>query len=255
MRRREKFVISSIFLTFALWGVQFVSLDWKYLSIAGFSIISFFVSAWALADDLQKHEWLVIVPFPALYAGAVSLFYFLLPENIVTRVSILVLFGVGMYALLLTSNIFSVAKSKTIQLLYAASAIGLFFSLLTSLLYTNTIFSLKLPFYFNSLLIGLVHFPIFLMSFWSARLTDRIEKEIVIFSLISTLLVMEFAVIFSFLPLAVWHISLFIMSFAYLNLGIMTNFLKEKLFSHTIREYSLVGVFIIILFFLLFPFK
>ena len=80
MRRREKFVLASILLSLGLLATLYVPFEWRYLSIAILALLSFVISAWALSDDLQVHEWLVIVPFPAMYSAAVSLFFFLLPE-------------------------------------------------------------------------------------------------------------------------------------------------------------------------------
>lgn len=255
MRRREKFVITSIVLSIGLLAVQYVSLDWRYWAVAGLVFVSYLLSAWALADDLQKHEWLTVVPFPALYAGAVGLFYFLLPENVLSRFFILGLFGVGMYALLLTANIYSVAKGRTIQLLHAAHAVGLLFTLLTSLLLTNTIFSLRLPFYANAMMVGVSHFLISLMSLWSVELESRVTKRVLTLSLVMGLLLAEVALVLSFYPFSVWNISLFVMALLYVGLGILHNFIRGRLFENTLQEYSLVAFFILIMFVILFPFK
>lgn len=255
MRRREKFVIASALLSLGLLVVQYIPLDFRYVAVAVFTILSFLVSAWALSDDLQRHEWLTIVPFPSLYAAAVGLFYFLLPESLVSRVFILVMFGIGMYALFLTSNIFSVAKGRTIQLLHAAHAIGLLFTLLTSLLFANTIFSLKWPFYFNVLAIGVVHFPLIYMSLWSIELEKRANRVIFGLAALLTVLIMELALALSFYPLSVWNNALFVMAMVYVGLGIVHNYLRGRLFSRTMTEYSLVAGFVCILFILLFPWK
>lgn len=255
MRRREKFIIVSILLSLGLLVTQYVPAEWRYGAIALFTLISYFMSAWALSNDLQTYEWLTILPFPALYALSVGLFYFLLPEIILSRLVILAIFGIGMYALFLTSNIFSVAKGRTIQLLYAAHAIALFFTMITSLLLTNTIFSLRLPFYFNALLVALVHFILVLMSLWSVQLEPRINKEILSYSLLFVLLLAEFAICFSFLPMQIWHISLFIMSLVYVGLSLFQNLLQGRLFKNTATEYGLVAIFIILAFVIVFPGK
>lgn len=255
MRRREKFVIASALLTFGLLIVQYIPLDYRYLAVLVMTFLSYLVSAWALSDDLQRHEALTIVPFPSLYAAAVALFYFLLPEGTLSRVFILALFGVGMYALFLTSNIFSVAKGRTIQLLHAAHAIGLLFTLLTSLLFTNTIFSLRWPFYLNAVAIGAVHLPLVLMSLWSIELEKRISPKLLTLTLVLVLLLMEIAFALSFYPLSVWNLSLFIMAFLYVSLGVMHNYLRGRLFSRTLTEYSLVAAFICAVFILMFPLK
>jgi len=153
MRRREKFIIVSVLLSLGLLATQYVPIDWRYAAIGIFALISYLMSAWALSDDLQIYEWLTILPLPVLYASSVALFYFLLPEVLLSRLAILAVFGVGMYALFLTANIFSVAKGRTIQLLYAARAIALFFTMIISLLLTNTIFcDFFMKFYSKNLL-------------------------------------------------------------------------------------------------------
>jgi len=255
MRRREKFVLASAVLSVGLLMVQYVGLEWRYWAFGGFMALTYLVSAWALSDDLQSHEWLTILPFPALYAGSVSLFYFLLPSAFLTRVLILGLFGGGMYGLYLTSNIFSVAKGRTIQLLYAAHAVGLFFTLFTSMLFTNAIFSLRLPFYANALLVGLVHFPLALMSLWSVKLEPFVSRVTLNFSLLITLVLMESVALFSLLPLPAWHVALFVMGMLYIGIGVLQSQIKERLFANTANEYSLVAVFLGIIFLVLFPWK
>jgi hypothetical protein len=223
--------------------------------MGAFVLLTYGISSWTLSDDLQRHERMTIVPVPALYAGAVGLFYFLLPSNLLTRIFILVLFGIGMYAIYLTSNIYSVAKGRTIQLLHAAHAIGFLFTLLTSLLFANTIFSLRLPFYINGGLIALTHFPLVLSSLWAIRLDPHVRKELVMLTTLLTLLLMELAMIMSFMPHSVWYQALFIMSLLYLGVSIIRSFLAERLFMNAVTEYSLVAVFLFALFLLVFPTK
>lgn len=248
-------MIASVLLSFGLLGIQYLALEFRYWAISIFFIVSYFVSAWSLSDDLQPYEWLTVVPFPALYAVSVSWFYFLLPESLLSKVILLAVFGVGMYALFLTSNIYSVAKGRTIQLLHAAHAVALLFTLVTSLLFTNTIFGLRLPFYMNGLLVGVIHFPLILMSLWSVNLGDYVSKEILVLSGIISLFLVEMGLIFSFFPFSVWNIALFIMAFIYVSLGILHSFLQERLFESTLREYSLVAGFVLIMFLILFPYK
>lgn len=255
MRRREKFVLASILLSLGLLSLQYVSLDWRYPFLLVFALFTYLVSAWALSDDLQKVEWLTILPMPALYAGAVGSFYFLLPDGWLSRFFDLALFGVGMYALYLTANIYSVAKGRTIQLLRAAHSIGLLFTLLTSLLFLNTIFSHRLPFYLNGLLVGLVHFPLIYLFLWSVKLDPGIDKRITHISLIFTLCMVEMGMIFSFLPMTVWHTALFLMAFLYIILGVLQAYFQDRLFQSTLYEYSGVGAFLVLLFFILLPWK
>lgn len=255
MRRREKFIIVTLLLALALLAVQMFPLEWRYAAIAGLVLLTYLFSSWALADDLQFYERLTIIPLPTMFAVAVGLFYFLLPTGNLSRLTILLLFGVGLYALYLTANIYSVAKGRTIQLLYAAHAVGLFFTLLTSLLLTNTVFSLKLPFYWNGLLLAVIHWPLIFMSLWSVNLEDYIDRDLIDYSIMGAVFLAEFGMLMSFLPVPVWNSSLFITGLMYLILGLLNSFLEGRLFRNTINEYIWVGVFLGLLFMIFFPLK
>lgn len=255
MRRREKFVIASALLSIGLLGVQSTALELRYVAVGIFSIGAYLMATWALNDDLQFHERFTVVPLPVLYAASVALFYFLLPDSLISKIVVLVLFGVGMYALFLTANIYSVAKGRTIQLLHAAHAVGLLFTMLTSLLFANTIYSLRLPFYANSLLVGLVHYPLIFMSLWSVKLESEVSLRISTLAGVLTLILMELALILSFYPLTVWYNALFTMATMYIGLGILHNYLKGRLFSRTLTEYSILAIFVGALFLLVFPLK
>jgi hypothetical protein len=255
MRRREKFVLAATVLSIGLSLVQYTGIEWRYYAIMGLMVLTYFVSAWSLSDDLQPHEWLTVLPFPVIYTAAVALFYFLLPTAFFTRILFLALFGVGLYGLYLTSNIFSVAKGRTIQLIYAAHAVGLFFTLFTSMLLTNTIFSLRMPFYSNALLGGLVHFPLIMMSLWSIKLEPVVSKAILQKTTLLTVILVELIALFSFLPLPAWHSSLFVMGAFYIGLGVLQSQIRERLFNNTANEYSLVAVFLGFIFFILLPWK
>lgn len=255
MRRREKFVITAIVLSLLLLGVLATPASWRSLAVAGLTVVSYLLSAWALSEDLQRHELLTLVPLPTLFTLAVSSFYFVLPVNLLNQVLLLTLYGIGMYALLLTGNIFSVAKGRSIQLLYAAQTVSLFFTLLISFLLSSTALSLNIPLWAVGLIIGTTHVPLVLLSIWSVRLHAGLEEEewIVAALLIAIMLQLVFAL--ALIPFATWVIALLIMSVLYIQLGLAQSYLRGRLFSRTVREYSLVAVFVTLLFIALFPGK
>lgn len=255
MRRREKFLLSSLLLAFGLLSTQYVPLEFRILAIALFFFVTYGVSAWALFEDLNGVEWLTVVPLPGMYAVSVALFYFLLPENVITRIIILALFGVGMYALYLTANIFTVAKTRTIQLLRAAHAVALLFGMVMSFFVTNTIFSLHLPFWANGLGAGVVTFPLALMLLWSIELKPKLERPIIIAALSVSVLIAELALVLSFFPATVWMQSLYVMSMLYICLGMLTTKLAGRLFQNTVWEYLSVWVLMTGMFFFLMKWK
>ena len=255
MGKRRRFVLVSLVLALGLVVTQWVGVEYRYQAVAMLGGLSYGLCAWALREDLRGIEWLMALLLPALYPVSVGLFYFLLPQKWFSEVAILGLFGVGMYALLLTGNIYSVAKGRTIQLIHAAHAIGQLFTLLTSLLLTNTVFSFHLPFWSTMLLVGIIHWPLIFMSLWSINLEQRITHELLSLSSLLTLILVEFSLILSFLPISVWNCALLIMSLMYLGLGLLHNYLRGVLFDNAIREYSLVGILMGIVLVMVFPWK
>lgn len=244
--KRQKFIFASLLLSVCLLGIQWVQLDYRYVAVFGFFLITYLVSAWALFDDLKGVEWITILSLPSAYAVGVSLFYFLLPENFLSRIVILSLFGLGLYALYLTENIYSVAAVRTIQLLRAAHAVGFLISLLTLALLYNTVFSLKWMWWLNGLLVLAVSFPIILQALWSVELSNRIEKHVWIMALGLTLLLVELTVILSFLPVTVWIAALCLATLAYVGVGLFQHQLENRLFSRTVYEYVAVGLFVLV---------
>ncbi len=255
MRRREKFILVSFILTIGLFFVQVSDIEYRYISVFIFTIISYFLSAFALKEDLDSYEWYTILPLPTMYTLSTSLFYFLLPDNIVNQIILFVVFFIGFYALLLTGNIFSVAKGRTIQLLYAAHSVELLFDLFISLLLVNTIFSLMLSPIFIFLLVFIVHFVLLYISFWSIKLENKVSREVLEYSFITSLFLAEFATLMSFLPFPIWHTSLFIMLFLYIAINVIKAFISEKIYEGFLKEYFFSFIMLCVIFLILFPYK
>jgi hypothetical protein len=246
MNKRQRFILVSFLLTFGLLGTQLVGVDQRYEAIIFFSGLSVLFSAWALIADLKGIEWITTLILPALYPASVALFYFLLPENTLSRVAILLLFGVGMYALLLTENIYSVAAIRTIQLLRAAHAVGFLITIFSGIFLMGTLFSFKLPFWVNGLGTFLTLFPLLLQGCWAAILAPSIGKDIwrsaTVLSWIGALL----AMVVSFLPMIPLVSALLISGYLYVVLGLVQQELQGRLFVRAVQEYVTVGVMVVL---------
>jgi hypothetical protein len=255
MRRREKSFLTSILLSFGLVLLQLVPLEWRPLGLVAFAVLAYLVTAWTLFDNLDGVEWLTIVPLPALYSLAVSSFYFLLPESLIARVAILGVFGLGMYALLLAGNIFSIAKTRTIQLLRAAQAVLFFFCLIAALLLFNTLFSLGLWFVWNGIAALLVGIFFSFSFYWSIRLEQRLSREVLALTARTGLTMSFLAMILSFLPGSLWPTSLLLMTALYVLLGMGQSALEQRLFTNTVREYVGVLGSVVFMYFVFFTWK
>jgi len=251
MSKRQRFIIQSAILALGLLGTQFVEIRYRYWVIGILSLLTYFFTAFSIREDFKKVSWLTSLPLPALYIAGVALFYFLLPEVFLTRILILIFFGIGMYAILLIENIFSIAALRTIQLLRAAHAVGFLMTLVTAFLFYDTIFSFKLTALTNSLLVFPVSFLLILSFLWSVSLSETVEKRIIQYSLTLALVVSQLAFFISFWPLKITAISLFLVTACYVLLGVAQNYLTGRLFKNTLGEYLRVGAIVLIITFFL----
>jgi len=248
--KRKKFILTAIISSLGLLSIQFFGLPWYYQSIGLLAIITYFLSAWSLSEGLDGVEWFSVLALPALFTAGVSLFYFLTPDSWLARLPMILLYGVGLYSLLLTENIFSVAAIRTIQLLRSAHAVSFLLTLATSFFLYNVILSFRGESWFNFGLTFLVSLPIFLQGLWCINLEEKLTKKIWLYSLGLSFVMGEIALAFSFWPVSVAVGSLSLTTSLYILLGLSQHHLSERLFRRTVNEYIGVGVAVLIVIFL-----
>jgi hypothetical protein len=248
--KRQKFIFSTLFLSLALLTIQIANVSWRYQAIGILVILTYLLSAWSLKEGLSGVEWLTVLILPTFFTAALGLFYFLLPSSWVTRLPIVILYGLGIYILLLVGNIFSVAAIRTIQLLRSAQAVGFLLTLIVAFFLYDTIFSFRGNSWFNFGTTFLVSLPLILQGLWWINLEERINPLIRVYSLSLALIQAEIALAFSFWPVTVAVGSLALATSLYLTLGLSQQQLAGRLFSKTVNEYLGIGVlvFLVILF-------
>lgn len=245
--KRRRFVLVSITLGILLLAVQRVSPDKRLPGFLVMFFVAYGLSAWSLMKDLDGVEWIMNVILPAMFPVAVGLFYFLLPQRVMVQTLVVTIFMLGMYALLLTENIFSVASIRTIQLLRAARAVGFLLTIMTGAFLFHLVLSFRFGPGWNFLLVALVSFPLFLQGLWSSVLESTQSYRVVQFSLISSLAVGELALVLSFWPVEVAMGSIFLAMVMYVILGIFQHFLEQRLFRKTLQEYLGFGVIVFVI--------
>ena len=244
MSKRKRFILVAFLLTLGLLGIQAVGIDRRYEAIIFFSGISVILSAWALLSDLKGIEWLTVLSLPALYPASVALFYFLLPESVISKIILLGLFGLGMYALLLTENIYSVAAIRTIQLLRAAHAVGFLITILTAIFLTGTLLSLRQDFWVNAGGVGLIIFILLIQGLWSATLSPRLPRSVISAAALSVMAGI-LAAAAGFLPIIPLVSAFLVSGYLYVVLGIMQHELQGRLFAKTVQEYLTVAAMVL----------
>ncbi len=250
LSKRQQFVIITSALTLGLVATQLVSHEFRYPAVIILSIVAYFFSAFALRDDLKGLEWLTLLTLPTLFTTAVALFYFLLPVRWLTRLPVAVLYAVGMYALLLTENIYNVAAIRTIALLRAAHSVGFVLTLLTYFLLTQTLLAFRLSAFVNMLLAGLLGGILSLSSLWVMELDPSLNRRTLRLTFLVTVVQMELAWALSFWPIRTTLLALFYTTTFYGITGLAQQYLTERMYKRTIIEFmTVVGiVFFIVLF-------
>ncbi|OGY07811.1 MAG: hypothetical protein A2782_01565 [Candidatus Blackburnbacteria bacterium RIFCSPHIGHO2_01_FULL_43_15b] len=251
MTKRQKFVLSSLLLASGFVLMQyFVETGFRYQTIALLTILTAVFSYWSLKEALGRNATLLTLVLPTFFTAGVGLFYFLLPASILSAIPIVLLYILGIYALLLTSNIYTVAAARTIALLRAAHAVGFLLTLLTAFLLFDNVFSLRASFWLNGLASALLAFPLLLQGFWSIELGHKLGKEVLFPAVALALILGEVGVVLSFWPVTVPVASLALTTVLYVGLGTGQARLQQRLFARTIREYFLVGAVVFITMFL-----
>ncbi len=224
--------------------------SFRYQVIAGLTLLTAILGFWSFREGLGRNATLLSIVLPTFFTLGVGLFYFLLPASWLSAVPVLVLYAIGIYALFLTSNIYTVAAARTIALLRAAHAVGFLLTLLTVFLLLDTLFSLKLGFIVNALGSGLIVFPILLQGFWSIDLEHKLSKEVLKLAIVGAIVTLQVATALSFWPISIPVVALTLTTVSYVVLGLGQARLQQRLFGKTIKEYFLVGAVVFITMFL-----
>lgn len=245
--KRQQFVTVVAVLTLEMMATQLISGGLRLDVVIGLAISAYILSALVLRQDLKGWEYITLLVLPTLYTIAVFLFYFLLPTRWLTRLPIAFLYAVGMYAILLTENIYNVAAERNIQLLRAAHSVGFLLTLVTVFFLIDTLLSLHLPFYMNGLLAFVLMVPLVLQVLWAMVLTPTIPISVWLGTLVISFVLAQIVIIFSFWPIRITIESLFITTVFYSLVGMTQQFLVERLFSKTAREFLIVLVLVFLL--------
>lgn len=247
--KRQKFILMAFFLTVILLTTQTVGEDIRYQTMAIMGVATIFLAIFALWGELSGIKYFLLLLLPVYFVLGATLFYFLLPVRWLTRLPYAFLFGISVYLLMLTSNIYNVAAIRTIALLRAAYAVGLLFSLIATFFLANVLFSLHLPFYLIVLGSILITFPIYLVGLWSYELEEFISRRVFLYAVVFAYVTAQIALVVSFWPIVPINGALTLATIMYVLLALGQFDFEEKLKSRVVVEHVSVAiiVFVIIL--------
>lgn len=246
--KRQRFILMAFFLTVILISAQTVPENLRFQTIGFLTLAAVFLSVFSLWGELSGAKYFLLLLLPVYFVAGASLFYFLLPVRWLTRLPFALLFGISVYLLMLTSNIYNVAAIRTIALLRAAHAVGLLFSLISTFFLANVLFSLHLPFYLVTLATILIVGPLYLVGLWSFELEDFVSKRVFNYAVVFTIVTAQIALALSFWPIVPINGALAICTIMYALLGVSQLHFDDKLKTRVIYEHLGVAlvVFVII---------
>ena len=182
---------------------------------------------------------------PVLLSVALYLFYFLFPVRWITRIPLILIYAISMYAALLSSNIFNVGVEKNLQLYRAGFSVNYFIQTMVFFIVGNVVASFHWGFLANAFIFGILAGAMSLQLYWSIRLDMHLRKEVLSHVLLTALLVAEGSLLLSFFPLQESIFALVLAVLYYCIAGLTHLYLDERLFKHSITEY--VSILIVIL--------
>ncbi|MCR4324380.1 MAG: hypothetical protein NUV69_01700 [Candidatus Curtissbacteria bacterium] len=239
--KRQKFILMSFFLTVILVATQTVPESLRFETIGVLTFFTIFLSVFSLWGELSGVKYFLLLLLPAYFVAGASLFYFLLPVRWLTRLPFAFLFGISVYLLMLTSNIYNVAAIRTIALLRAAHAVGLLFSIISTFFLSNVLYSLHLPFFLVALVTAVIVMPLYLAALWSYELVDFISRKVFIYAIVFTLVSVEVATVLSFWPIAPINGALALSTIMYVLMGLSQLHFSDKLKQRAVIEYLAVS--------------
>lgn len=246
MSKRIKFFAVSLFLGCCFWSITWLNVESRFLATLLLGCLTYILSAWVLFEDLKGWEWITLLILPLLFTLGGGFFENLLPPAIprflsfnfqietaiflagLLRFLFAVFYVFGMYTILLTENIFSVASIRTIQLFRAARSWSFIMQLVTSTFFFVLAFSLKVPFYVIGGLVGLISFLLAFGGLWSIDLKTEHMDEVKRLSLLVGYLMLLFGLALSFWPVKAFMGGLALTSCFYSLMGILEQRLLNK---------------------------
>lgn len=204
-----------------------------------------------LRKDIKGTFFGPILILPFFFTLAFPFFYALVPERLLSRLIITIIYAFGLYSLFLTQNIFAVSGIRTINLLRSARIVAFVITLLVFYFLVNFVFSLRLPVLLTPLAILPISFFMNIQSLWTYTLDTSQVKAIAMFSFIISLCILQLSYVLILWPVNASIYSLFLTGIFYTYSGLCHAWLERRLFKGILWEYVWVG-FISVLFLVIF---
>lgn len=244
IEKRVRFVISAVVMSFLFLISTFFFFDKAVIFIPILAISAYICTFFAVFEGIEKNEWFMLFILPVLLTVASYLFYFLFPVRWLTRIPFVLVYGVSIYAVMLSSNIFNVGVERNLQLYRAGFSVNYFLQTIVFFLFANVIVSFHWGFLANAFIFAALAFVFSLQLYWSIRLDLHISREVFHYALLTALAVGEVGILLSLMPIQTSIFALTVSVAYYCTAGLAHLYIDERLFKHSLREYTIILVVI-----------
>lgn len=241
--KRQKFVIAIGLLSL---GLLYGEYQFERFGIAIAFSLAIFTNIflwWAIHKDVVENKSFYIFALPFFYSLAFGLFYFLTPTVFTVRLLLMFVYAFGLYSLLLSQNILTVASIRTIQLLSGARIVSFVITLVSFFFLTNIVYTLRVTIFPIIVLLLLYTFPLIYHSLRTYSLQKGMHPVSIWASALTVSLV-EAATLLWFWPSSPTVIALFLTGFFYTIVGLTHIWFERRLFKGVLWEYVWVGTIV-----------
>lgn len=243
--KRQRLVLSVIVLSIGLFVAENILGKSGIYMVFILSLLTDLFLFFSLREDLKGNFLIPIFILPFFFSLAFGLFYLLVPARLITRVLMTGLYGVGLYSLFLSENIFTVSSMRTIALLSGARTVSFTLTLVSYFFLSNVIFSLHLNVILTLSFIFLFTFPLILHALWTHTLNKEFLSER-LWAFVLSICMFELAALLWFWPSTPTLNALFLTGVLYTVVGLSQVWIERRLFKSVIWEYFLVSMIVFI---------
>ncbi|OIN93957.1 hypothetical protein COS81_02055 [candidate division WWE3 bacterium CG06_land_8_20_14_3_00_42_16] len=243
LTKRRKIILVSILLTLILWFIQQSKIN-PALSIGVVAIVDYFLTFWVLDFDLKDQEYLALPILTILFTTAIILNIPIIAQLGFPWV-VPILSFLGLYLMLLTTNILNISTVRPLPLVRAAWTalhliyFGLSFMFMSAIFWSG--FSLIQIVVFSFIIPFVLSYPAYYL------LINELSRggHPLLYMFLSGLILAEFAFVFIFLNLPFYVKSISLGAVFYIVTGILEHDLRANMSKETATEYIAIALLVI----------
>ena len=179
-----------------------------------------------------------------------GLFAALLPQTFLTIFLTSIFFGIMCYVMFLVENVFIVSIGyRTPPLYRAAYTVGLVLLLLAAFFLFDSLFSFKLIYWLNSILVFIISMFLFMYVFYSVTIElsdDGKEKNFMAYTLVPAFFMSQLGLVLSFWPVGIFKGSIYLVAAVYVLSGLLQLDLRDRLFKKSSTIFTWISVAVIL---------